>query len=201
MELANRSLSSTLGARRSKSSPSHHAVRYSDTSRRPGNMGIVPGPQTCDALKSQYGSGNVACQGVDGGKYSADLFGNFQPKGTYQAAIDEGSRLLKLANSKCPNTKIVAGGYSQGAALMASSISTLSTTVMNQIKGVVLYGYTKNKQNGGRIANFPTEKTKVICELGDLVCDGTLIITIAHLSYLDDVGTAKSFYVDRINNH
>lgn len=74
-------------------------------------MGIAPGPQTCDALKSQYGSGNVACQGVDGGKYSGDLFANLLPKGTTQDAIDEGARLLRLANSKCPKTKIVAGGY------------------------------------------------------------------------------------------
>jgi cutinase len=83
---------------------------------------------------------------------------------------------------------------------MAGSISTLSTTVKNQIKAVVLYGYTKNKQNGGRIPNFPAEKTKVICEPGDLVCDGTLIVTVAHLLYLDDVPAAKSFMVNRINN-
>lgn len=83
---------------------------------------------------------------------------------------------------------------------MASAISGLSSTVMNQIKGVVLYGYTKNKQNGGRIPNFPAEKTKVICETGDLVCDGTLIVTVAHLLYLDDVSSAKSFLVNKINS-
>lgn len=84
---------------------------------------------------------------------------------------------------------------------MAGAISTLPSNVMNQINSVVLYGYTKNKQNGGRIPNFPTEKTKIICELGDLVCDGTLIVTVAHLLYLDDVNTARNFFVDRINNH
>lgn len=84
---------------------------------------------------------------------------------------------------------------------MAGSISVLPSNVMNQVNSVVLYGYTKNKQNGGRIPNFPTEKTKIICEFGDLVCDGTLIVTVAHLLYLDDVNTAKNFYTDRINNH
>jgi cutinase len=84
---------------------------------------------------------------------------------------------------------------------MAGSISGLSTTVKNQIKAVVLYGYTKNKQNSGRIPNFPAEKTKVICEWGDLVCDGTLIVTVAHLLYKDDVPTARNFMVDRINNY
>lgn len=83
---------------------------------------------------------------------------------------------------------------------MAGAISILPSNVIKQVNSVVLYGYTKNKQNGGRIPNYPTEKTKIICEPGDLVCDGTLIITASHLLYLDDVPTAKNFYVNRLNN-
>jgi cutinase len=69
---------------------------------------------------------------------------------------------------------------------MSNAIPGLSAAVQNQIKGVVLFGYTKNMQNGGRIPGFPTSKTRVYCAAGDLVCTGTLIITPAHLSYSDE---------------
>jgi cutinase len=72
---------------------------------------------------------------------------------------------------------------------------------MEQTKGVVLYGYTHNKQNGGQIPNFPPEKTKIFCEPGDLVCNGTLVLTISHFLYLNDVGAAKDFLVDRVDNY
>jgi cutinase len=76
-------------------------------------MGIVPGPgpQTCSVLKDYYGSDNVACQGVGGGQYGRNVLDNFQPQGATQAAINEGARLFRLANSKCPGTKITAGGW------------------------------------------------------------------------------------------
>ncbi len=81
-------------------------------------------------------------QGV-GGRYTAALADNALPDGTSTAAIAEMTDLFKLANSKCPSAKVVAGGYSQGAALTAATISKLSDTVRNQIVGVVLFGYTK----------------------------------------------------------
>lgn len=49
-------------------------------------------------------------QGV-GGAYTAGLLDNLAPKGTTDAAIAEGARLFKLANTKCPKSAVVAGGY------------------------------------------------------------------------------------------
>ncbi len=121
-------------------------------------------------------------QGV-GGPYTAGLIENLEPGGTSQAAIGEGVRLFNEANTKCPNSIVVAGGYSQGAALMAGAISRLSATVRNQVKGTVLFGYTQDKQNNGGVPNYPGSELKVICAPGDLVCDGTLVITPAHLVY------------------
>jgi cutinase len=80
----------------------------------------------------------------------------------------------------------VAGGYSQGTAVVGSAVGELAANVRDQVKGVVLFGYTKNLQNGGRIPNFPTDRTKVYCDAADAVCWGTLFILPAHFLYSDD---------------
>lgn len=123
----------------------------------------------------------MACQGV-GGPYDATLLANTLPLGTTSAAIGEARRLFNLANSKCPDTTVVAGGYSQGAAVMHGAIPGLSSAVRDQIAGVVLYGDTRNLQTGGSISNYPDNRLNIICLPGDPVCSGTLIVNAVHLS-------------------
>ncbi|KAI3398350.1 hypothetical protein diail_9442 [Diaporthe ilicicola] len=160
-----------------------------------GNMASSAGPIVAAALERQYGDSQVWVQGV-GGPYTADLQSNTLPDGTSRAAIDEAKRLFTLANTKCPDSAVVAGGYSQGTAVMASSISELSSTIQDQIKGVVLFGYTKNLQNGGRIPNFPTSKTEVYCAATDAVCFGTLIILPAHFTYQTDAAISAPRFLE-----
>ncbi len=159
-------------------------------------------------------------QGV-GGPYTASLGDNFLPDGTSRAAIAEMIRLFNLANTKCPNAKVVAGGYrygpgslrspaichsltrspcSQGAALTAASIRDLNAGVRGKVVGTVLFGYTKNLQNRGQIPNYPSDRLEVFCAVGDLVCTGTLTITPAHLSYGDEaLNEAPRFLIGRVN--
>jgi len=79
---------------------------------------------------------------------------------------------------------------------MAGAISGLTTTVQNQIKGVVLFGYTKNQQNAGKIPNFPSSKTAIYCNEGDLVCEGTLIVQPTHLQYSDTAATTAPAFLE-----
>lgn len=81
---------------------------------------------------------------------------------------------------------------------MDGSIQALSSSIQSQVKGVVLFGFTRNLQDGGRIPNYPTAQTKVYCAVGDLVCDGTLDITAAHLSYGVDAPDAASFLASMV---
>ncbi|KAH6633801.1 cutinase-domain-containing protein [Boeremia exigua] len=162
-----------------------------------GNLGTL-GVPLGNALESRYGAANVWVQGV-GGPYDATLADNFLPRGSSAAAIREGVRLLNLANSKCPSSKVVTGGYSQGSALIAAALSDVTATVRNQVVGTVLFGYTKNQQNLGRVPNYPSDRLAIYCAVGDLVCDGTLVITAAHLSYGDEAANeAPRFLAGKI---
>ena len=92
--------------------------------------------------------------------------------------------------------------HSQGSAVIAGAIPKLTATVRAQVKGIVLFGYTQNQQNNGAIPSYPQEDLKVFCATGDLVCDGTLTITAAHLSYgADASGAAPQFLESKIDEN
>ena len=125
------------------------------------------------------------------------------------------------AHSKCPNTIITAGGYSQGAAVMTGSVGELDDDVKSTVAGVVLYGDTRNKQeNGGSkeplppemiasptltsplfpVPGYPKDKVKVYCAATDGVCGGALLVTAGHLAYMDDVSDAADWLEGKISS-
>lgn len=99
---------------------------------------------------------------------------------------------------KCPDSVIVTGGYSQGAAVNHRAIEELDAKVKEQIAGVVLYGDTQKQQDGDQIPNFPANKVKIICQTGDMVCLGTLVVLPAHLTYTARVDEAVEFLTQQI---
>ncbi len=145
-------------------------------------------------LKRAFGATNVAVQGID---YAAALVTNFLPGGADFEGISELRDYLNEAASRCPNSVLLTGGYSQGAALCHRAIENLSDTVKNRIAAVVTYGDTMNRQDNGQIPNFPREKTLIICNTGDLVCVGTPATLIPHFDYVRRVPEAVSFLTAR----
>lgn len=88
---------------------------------------------------------------------------------------------------------------SQGTAVIAGAIPTLKGNVRDQVKGVVLFGYTKNKQNNGGIPGFPSDRLEVFCNQGDMVCSGTLILMAPHFAYTSVArGEASQFLIKKI---
>jgi cutinase len=86
---------------------------------------------------------------------------------------------------------------SQGTALIAAAVSKLGSAVKEQVKGVVLFGYTKNLQNGFRIPNYSTSRTEIYCAATDAVCFGTLFILPAHFLYLDEATINAPIFLAR----
>ncbi|KFH48283.1 Cutinase-like protein [Hapsidospora chrysogenum ATCC 11550] len=162
-----------------------------------GNIGGSTGPALTGSLEREFR--DIWVQGV-GGPYDASTADNLLPKGTSQAAIDEAVRLFNMANQKCPQASVVTGGYSQGTAVIAGALPELSAAAKEQVKGAVLFGYTKNQQNDERIPDYPTERTSIFCNRGDLVCEGTLILAAPHFAYTGVArGDAADFLIDRVN--
>lgn len=88
---------------------------------------------------------------------------------------------------------------SQGTAVIDNAVQGLSSEARDQVKGIVLYGYTRNKQDEYTIPDFSKDKVKVICAEGDLVCAGTLIITPLHFSYAGNIDDATDYYASRLS--
>ncbi|KAI9172124.1 putative cutinase 1 [Paramyrothecium foliicola] len=145
-----------------------------------GNMGTVCGPPTAQGIKANFGADQVAVEGIE---YGALLSTNFLPGGADPRGIQQMQTLIAKANTECPDSKLVVGGYSQGAALTHRAVEDLPQAQKDQIIAAFTFGDTQNTQDNGQIPNFPPEKTNVICNPGDAVCRGTLTILPAHLDY------------------
>ncbi|ETS77707.1 hypothetical protein PFICI_09769 [Pestalotiopsis fici W106-1] len=154
-----------------------------------GNLGDMPGQQLATALSNAVGT-NFAAQGIN---YSASLLGNLNSGGCPPTEAAEMTSLLNAAASACPSSKLVVAGYSQGAAMVHRAIEDATATTVSRIAAAVTFGDTQKAQDGGKIPNIATSKTKIYCNTGDLVCEGTLIITSAHTDYLSSVNPAVQF--------
>jgi cutinase len=128
--------------------------------------------------------------------YAASIATNISPARTDAASIAKGVAAFREA-AGC--SVIVAGGYSQGAAVMHNVVKSLDPGIKSRIAGVALFGDTRNKQDGGHIPNFPREKSKVWCNASDGVCGGSLAVGVTHLAYASEAGAAASWLAGRVN--
>ncbi|WP_395311616.1 cutinase family protein [Mycobacterium sp. AMU20-3851] len=151
-----------------------------------------------DALNSRVGGDTVDVYGVN---YPASL--DFQA--ATQGIADATSRIQNIA-STCPDTKIVLGGYSQGAAvagystfdtvpaglaLPAGISGPMPPSVASHVAAVVLFGTPDNwfldlvDRNAPpvTVGSLYSAKTVQLCAPGDPVCSPGGLDRSAHSAY------------------
>lgn len=157
-------------------------------------QGASPGLQLYNQIKTALGSSNIAVQGVN---YDAVAHGTL-PDGVDATAAANMATLINSVASTCPDADILLSGYSQGAAMVHASVKRLTATVKARINAAVTFGDTRNTQDAGQIPGLSADRTLIICNDGDLVCDGTLEIKAPHLQYGPRVPEAVSFLVSKV---
>ncbi|KAK2045715.1 cutinase [Colletotrichum somersetense] len=136
-------------------------VLFARGTTEPGTLGIVVGPGLQKALQSTLGADAVTVEGVaypaDGAGISAEAAGS-GPGST--AMANQANQWL----SKCPETKMVITGYSQGAMAVHNAARMLKG---EGVIGAVTFG---DPFKGQPVSGIPASNFKSFCGVGDSVC-------------------------------
>lgn len=189
------------------------------TGEAPGVGGI--GQAFVDSVRAQAGGRTVDVYPVN---YPAS--GNFNDRADVVRSVadgvrDQGSRIEYMA-ANCPDTRLILGGYSQGAAVTGFATSAaapagvpadlvppaLPADVADNVAAVVLFGKPSNQFlssfNAPTIEVGPayTGKTLDLCARGDTICEGVFggAPTVAHALYPvnGQVSEGASYAVGRL---
>jgi len=156
------------------------------------NLGMMVGVPFTSALRYAMGSKSFASIGVDYNNGVAGyLSGGDSAGGTTMA------NMISRKVAQCPNTKIIAGGYSQGAQVTHNALATLSSNVASHIAAVVVFG---DPDKGKGIRGIPSDKIYTNCASADPICMGIPLPIGAHLQYGSDT-TEMGKVVDFVKAH
>lgn len=167
------------------------------TTEPPGVGGI--GQAFVDLLRSQLGGRSVGVYAVD---YPASRdFDVSTPAG----ANDASTHIQSMA-ANCPNTRMVLGGYSQGAGVIDLSTTAMPPQVADHVAAAALFGAPKRAfadtlSPGPLPAIGPLYATKTIdlCVPNDPICSDGWDMR-AHVAYVETgmVNQAATFAANRV---
>jgi len=122
-----------------------------------------------------------ALRGLTAGK-SLDVYAvNYPASGDFAnslaAGADDASAHVQSTVDNCPNTKVVLGGYSQGAAVVDTISGTMPPPVADHVAAVALFGNPRSTY-AASLAGFPlptinplyAPKTTDLCVQDDAIC-------------------------------
>ncbi|PPQ99094.1 hypothetical protein CVT24_009361 [Panaeolus cyanescens] len=153
-------------------------------------LGAVVGPQFASAVRLAVVGKTVDVEGLD---YPA-LVSGYLAGGDIGGAIRMANDVTSIAN-RCPNTKIVMSGYSQGAQVTHRAAARLSSAIQQRVNAVVTFGDPYERTS---LPGVLQSRRKTFCAFGDLICSGQPIILPAHLGYGADAPAAAAFIAARI---
>lgn len=192
------------------------------TGEAPGIGGV--GQPFVDSLRSQLGAKSVDVYAVNYAA-SSDFDNRLEFARTVVDGIRDAATHVESTAANCPSTKIVLGGYSQGAVVAGFVTSAtvpkevpaeyasyvpkpMPRSVANHVAAVVLFGTPSDdflRQYGAPpivIGPLYAPKTLKLCNPGDTICDGTPggQPSIAHALYAmnGSVDQGAAFAADRI---
>jgi cutinase len=202
--------------------PDVEAVFARGTGEPPGVGGI--GEPFIDALRTQLGARSLDVYPVNY-EASSDFSDRVQFAQSVLAGIKDAGGHIQATAANCPKTRIVLGGYSQGAAVAGFVTSAsipagvpaeyapflpkpLPPEIANHVAAVTLFGKPSAAwlQNYGApaivIGPLYAPKTIDLCADGDTICNGDPggLPSFAHASYPVNgmVGQAAGFAVSHL---
>ena len=175
-------------------------VVFARGTNEPPGVGIV-GQAFVDALSSQVGGRSVGVYAV-----------NYPASDNYLSSAANGSddarAHIQDVVAGCPSTKVVLGGYSQGAAVTDIATAAMPAQVADRVAAVALFG-TPSSAFSSMLAGgepLPTTSPAYAAKTIDLCMDGDPICSpganmLAHMSYVQSGMTdqAASFAATKIN--
>lgn len=176
------------------------AVVFARGTHQDPGLGNI-GQAFVDSLTSQVGGRSVGVYAVN---YPAnDDYHNSAPAGS-----DDARAHIQDTVATCPNSKIVLGGYSQGATVIDLATTAMPAPVASHVAAVALFGEPTSGFSsalwGGQplptIGPLYASKTISLCAPDDPICSGGGNI-IAHVSYIQDGMTnqAATYVADRLH--
>ncbi len=167
------------------------AVVFARGTHQPPGLGDV-GQAFVDSLTSQVHGRSVAVYAVD---YPAD--DDYHRSASNGS--DDASAHVQNTFASCPNTRIVLGGYSQGAGVIDLATSAMPAPAADHVAAVALFGEPSSGLSsalwGGRplptIGPLYSPKTISLCAPDDPICSGGANI-MAHVSYIESGMTSQA---------
>lgn len=167
-----------------------YIVIFARGTSEPGNVGDDVGPMFFDALEVVR-PGQVLVQGVN--NYKADIWG-YLGGGSKDGARDMTASVAS-AVVKCPSSRIVLSGFSQGAQVVHRAAALIPVAQRANVGAIVLFG---DPNDGDAFPGTLNNNVKTFCNDGDLICDGLPIPTEEHGLYELDAEEAAAFVISRI---
>jgi cutinase len=167
------------------------------TTESPGVGGV--GQALVDSLRSQLGGQTVGVYAVD---YPASRdFDSSTPAG----ANDASTHIQSMA-ANCPTTRMVLGGYSQGAGVLDLATTAMPAQVADHVAAAALFGAPKSAFADSlspgplpTIGPLYVSKTVDLCVTNDPICSNGVDMG-AHAAYVQTgmVNQAAAFAAERI---
>ncbi|MCV7213162.1 cutinase family protein [Mycolicibacterium canariasense] len=163
-------------------------VVFARGSDEPPGVGVT-GQAFIDALRTQAAGKSIGVYAVN---YPAT--GDFDNKavfpGTMFDGVHDASAHIQATAANCPNTKMIVGGFSQGAAVAAYATGDLPAGVSDRVAGLVLFGKPSAPllaHYGAPAANIGSQyagKSLDLCAPGDAICDGSQASALSPLAHV-----------------